>query len=150
MTVIGQTGRRAFQRLRVVRPPHSTTTTSQTPDGTPDAFSFTDVTNASLSTLETSNTITVSGINTTVSASISGDASSQVQQNGGAWGSGPLTVSNGDTLTVRHTSSPSNSTAVNTTLTIGGVSDTFTSTTVAATSSAGEPFGLLLALTKAA
>lgn len=104
------------------------------PDTTPDAFTLTDVTNAALSTVETSNTITVSGLGTgvTVSASISGDASSQIKLNSGSWGAGPVTVGNGDTVTVRNTSSASNSTAVNTTLTIGGVSDTFTSTTVAA------------------
>jgi hypothetical protein len=41
-------------------------------------------------------------------------------------------VVNGDTLAVRHTSSASASTAVNTTLTVGSTSDTFTSTTTSA------------------
>ncbi|HRT54712.1 MAG TPA: hypothetical protein P5291_11555, partial [Flavobacteriales bacterium] len=99
-----------------------------TADTTPDAFTFTDVANAALNTVQTSNTITVSGINATANVSISGGTYSK---NGGPYTSSDGTCVNGDTFTVQHTSSGSNSTAVNTTLTIGGVSDTFTSTTVA-------------------
>jgi hypothetical protein len=115
--------------------PRSTTlaiAVSNLNDTSPSAFSFTDVPSAPLSTLETSNTITIAGLGASDSAtaSISGDASSQLQKNGGTWGAGPVTVVNGDTLAVRHTSSASASTAVNTTLTVGATSDTFTSTTV--------------------
>jgi hypothetical protein len=104
------------------------------PDTICDAFTLNDVGGAPLATLETSNTITVAGLGAGVSvlATISGDASSQMQKNGGAWVAGPVSVVNTDTLAVRHTSSASNSTAVNTTLSIGGVSDTYTSTTAAA------------------
>lgn len=103
-------------------------------DTNPNAFTFTDVGSVPLSTLETSNTITIAGLGASDSAtaSISGAASSQLQKNGGSWVSGPVTVVNGDTLAVRHTSSASNSTAVNTTLTVGTTSDTFTSTTFTA------------------
>lgn len=103
-------------------------------DTTPNQFTFTDATGVSVSATQTSNTITLSGMNSTTSATLSGAASSELQVNGGAWGAGPATVGNGDQVAVRHTSSASNSTAVNTTLTIDGVSDTFTSTTVAAAS----------------
>ena len=98
-------------------------------DTTPDAFSFTDQTNVSLSTTISSGAITVSGIDAASAISISGGTYSI---NGGAYTSSSGTVTNGQTVTVQHTSSASNSTATNTTLTIGGVSDTFTSTTVAA------------------
>jgi len=39
-------------------------------------------------------------------------------------------INNGDTVVVRHTSSASAATVTNTTLTIGGISDTFSSTTL--------------------
>jgi len=44
----------------------------------------------------------------------------------------PGTVINSQTICVRHTSAAANSAVVSTTLTVGGVADTFTSTTVAA------------------
>ena len=96
-------------------------------DTTPDAFSFTDQTGVALTTVITSAAITVSGI----------DASAAITVTGGEYdinASGTFvsiagTVSNGDTVRARHTSSGSYLTAVNTVVTIGGVSDTFTSTT---------------------
>ena len=106
----------------------TSTTTTAAPDTTPDAFTFTDQTGVALNSLITSNTITVSGINTSTSISITGGTYSI---NGGAFTSGSGTVTNGQTVTVQHTSSSSYTTATNTTLTIGGVSDTFTSTTQA-------------------
>jgi len=103
--------------------------TSTSPaDTTPDAFTFTDQTNVALSSTITSNTITVSGISAASAISISGGTYSI---NGGAYTATSGTITNGQTVSVRHTSSASNSTATNTTLTIGGVSDTFTSTTLA-------------------
>ncbi|NTV50929.1 MAG: hypothetical protein HGA20_14975 [Geobacteraceae bacterium] len=96
------------------------------PDTTPAAFTFTDVTSAAFSTLYTSNTITVSGINTATEISITGG---EYQINGGSWVTSAGTVVNGNTVTVRNTSSGSASTAVNTVLTIGGVSDTYSTTT---------------------
>ena len=99
------------------------------PDMEPDAFSFTDQTGVALSTVVTSNSITVSGINAAADISVSGG---EYSINGGGFTSASGTVSNADTVVVRHTSSNANSTAVQTTLTIGGVSDTFSSTTLAA------------------
>ncbi len=104
---------------------------SGNPDTTPDQFTFTDQTNVPLSSVRTSNTITVSGIDTATNISITGG---EYSLNGGAtWtsSSGTGNIANGQTVIVRHTSSASYSTATNTTLTIGGVSDTFTSTTLA-------------------
>lgn len=102
-------------------------------DEIPNAFTFTDVTNATLSTVYTSDSATVAGLGTGVSTpiSISGGTYSK---NGAAYTSAAGTVVNGDVITLRQTSSPSNSTATNVTLTIGGVSDTWTVTTVAAAS----------------
>jgi M6 family metalloprotease-like protein len=95
-------------------------------DTTPDAFTFTDQTNVALNTTVTSNTITVSGICAPAFISITGGTYSI---NGGVYTSTTGTVSNGDTVTVRQTSSGSYSTTTNATLTIGGVSDTFSVTT---------------------
>jgi hypothetical protein len=104
-------------------------TSTTTPDTMPNSFSFTDQVNVALSAVITSNAITVSGINASTSISVAGG---EYSVNGGAYASTTGTVMNGDTVRVRHTSSASFSTATNTTLTIGGVSDTFTSTTLGA------------------
>lgn len=97
-------------------------------DTTPDAFTFTDVTNAARSTQYTSNQITVAGTDTPADVSITGGTYSK---NGGAYTSDAGTADSGDTFTVRCTSSSSWNTAVNVVLTIGGVSDTYTVTTLA-------------------
>jgi hypothetical protein len=95
-------------------------------DTTPDVFTFTDQTNVALNTVATSDTITVSGICAFATISISGGTYSI---NGGAYTSVSGMVGNGNTVTVRQTSSGSYSTTTNATLTIGGVSDTFSVTT---------------------
>ena len=97
-------------------------------DDVPDQFTFTAQTNVALSTIFTSNTITVSGIDPVSSISITGGSYSI---NGGSYTSADGIVNNGDTVTVQLTSSGSNSTATNATLTIGGVSGTFSVTTQA-------------------
>lgn len=118
-------------------------------DSTPSAFSFVDITNAALSTVYESNAITVAAIEAQATPAIT-ITGGEYSVNGGTYTSSAGTVTLGDSVTVRCTSSGSNSTAVNVALTIGGVSDTYTVTTLAAGSTAGEPIGLLLILTKAA
>lgn len=95
------------------------------PDTTPDPFTFADQTSVALSTLKISNTITVSGINASASISITGG---EYSINGGSFISSAGTVNNGNTVRVRLTSSSSYYTTTNATLTIGGVSDTFSVT----------------------
>ncbi len=102
--------------------------TTQAIDTTPNAFSFTAQTGAALSTLTTSNTITVSGINAAAPISITG-ASGQYSINGGTYTSLAGTVTNGQPVTVRQTSSASNGATTTATLTIGGVSGAFNVTT---------------------
>lgn len=98
-------------------------------DTVPNSFTFTDQTGVSISSLIVSAPITISGINSPATVSITGG---EWDKNGvNSWSSGGGFVSNGDTIRVRHTSSGSFSTAVNTVLTVGGVSDTFSSTTAA-------------------
>jgi N-acetylneuraminic acid mutarotase len=102
--------------------------TVDTTDMIPDPFTFTDQTGVALNTTVTSNTITVSGINAAASISITGGT---YAVNGLPYTSASGKVSNGDTVTVRMTSSGSYSTLANATLTIGGVSDIFSVTTQA-------------------
>lgn len=104
---------------------------SSASDTTPDAFTFTDQTDVALSTVIESNAITVLGINAPSAITVTGG---EYKINAGAYTSAPGSVELNDTVTARHTSSGSNSTAVNTVVTIGGVSDTFTTTTVASAS----------------
>jgi hypothetical protein len=104
-------------------------TFDQDADTTPNAFSFDDQTNAPLGTVIVSNTIAITGINTPTSVSITGG---EYQIEDGEWTNAPGSITPDQALTVRHTSSSSVATATNTVVTVGGVSDTFTSTTVAA------------------
>lgn len=98
-------------------------------DTTPDAFSFTDQTDVAVSTLTTSNTVTITGIDTATAISVTGG---EMSINSGAFTSSSTTVNVNDTVQLRVTSSASNSTAVAVTLDVGGVTDEWTVTTVAA------------------
>ena len=98
-------------------------------DAAPEPFAFTDQTDVALSTVTTSNAIAVDGIDTAAPISISGGT---YAINGGSYTSAGGSVIYGDTVTVRQTSSSSNSTTTDATLTIGGVSDTFSVTTLPA------------------
>lgn len=112
----------------------SVTTAAAAVDITPDAFAFTDATAQPLSTVVESNAITVSGIDAPAPFEVVGG---QYQKNGGSWvnglavsGTGPaLYVSNGDSIKLRVTTPASYSASSSSTLTINGVSDTFTATT---------------------
>ncbi|MBI5584163.1 MAG: LamG domain-containing protein, partial [Deltaproteobacteria bacterium] len=95
-------------------------------DLAPDAFAFTDVTGAALSTPFTSNVITVAGLGAHAPISITGG---QYSINGGAPTGAMGTVANGNTVTVQQTSAATFSTTTNVLLTIGTVSDTFSVTT---------------------
>lgn len=97
-------------------------------DTTPDQFTFADQTNVALNTTITSNSITVSGINAKASISVTGG---KFSINGGSFRTSSTTVSNGNTVRVQQTSSSANSATTNTVLTIGGVKDTFSVTTLA-------------------
>ena len=99
-------------------------------DTAPNAFSFTAQTGVPVNSVRTSNTITVGGINAPAPISISGVA-------GGSYSIGCTssfvttagTISNGQTVCVRHTASPSGGATVSSTLDIGGVTAAFSSTT---------------------
>jgi hypothetical protein len=96
-------------------------------DATPDAFTFTDQNGVALDTLITSDAVTLSGLTTSASISVSG-GEYELNTNG-SWSSAAGTVVNGDSVRLRTTSSTSGETAVDVVLDINGVSDTFTITT---------------------
>lgn len=96
-------------------------------DTTPDAFTFTDQSGVNTSTTITSAPVTITGIDAAATITITGGT---YDINGsGSFTSSAGTVNNGDTVRARHTSSANYNTATDTTVTVGGVSDTFTSTT---------------------
>jgi len=95
-------------------------------DGTPNDFYFAPLIDQPLSTLLSSNTILVNGIDIPVAISITGG---EYSINGGAWVSTAGTVVNGDTVQVRQTSSATGGATTNAVLTIGGAMGTFSVTT---------------------
>ncbi|MBI5100221.1 MAG: LamG domain-containing protein [Nitrospirae bacterium] len=99
------------------------------PDTTPDPFPFDPVTGAARSTLYTSNTITISGINVPAEVTITGGEYSVGCT--ATFINTESTVVNGDTVCVRQTSSPNYSTPTTATLTIGEGSGDFNVTTLA-------------------
>jgi YVTN family beta-propeller protein len=97
----------------------------------PDPFSFNSVTDATRSATVESESINITGLSHPAAISISGGA---YEINGsGTWTDSPGTVNPGDTVKVSLTSAASFATTTTATLTIGGVSGTFSVTTLADT-----------------
>lgn len=96
-------------------------------DTVPDQFTFTDQSGVALSATITSAAVTITGIDAAAAITISGGTYDI--DGSGTFTADPGTVTNGQTVRARHTSSASYLTATNTVVTIGGVSDTFRSIT---------------------
>lgn len=111
-----------------------TVTPDSPSDTTPDAFAFTDQSGVGISSTITSAAITITGINAAADITVSGGT---YNINGGAFTAVAGTVVDGDEVQARHTSSASYLTLTSTTVTIGGVSDTFSSTTRSEPASGG-------------
>jgi uncharacterized delta-60 repeat protein len=105
-------------------------TTTLEADTTPDAFSFAAQTDVALSTATSSAAVSIAGINAATTIAVKGG---EYSINSSSFTSMAGTLVNGDTVTVRHTSSASVNTDTYSTLVIGGVSATFTSNTAAST-----------------
>ncbi len=101
-------------------------------DRTPDSVSFTTQTNVDRSTVTLSNIVTISGIEVPVDITVSGGW--QYSINGWWFTSASSTISSGNTVQVRLTSSSSYSTSKVAYLTVGSSIFTFTVTTEAAPS----------------
>ncbi|MEM7100619.1 MAG: DUF11 domain-containing protein [Pseudomonadota bacterium] len=97
------------------------------PDTTPTPFSFDDRADALTDTQILSNVIQVADVNSETNISVVGG---QYSINGGAFTSDADVINNGDTVQLAVTTPTTNSTSVDVVLTIGGVSDTWTVTTV--------------------
>ena len=105
---------------------YSVTTGAVAADTTPDQFTFTDQENVDRDTVITSGPVTIAGINAAAAISV---ANGEYSIDGGAFTSTAGTVTNGQEVAVRHTSSANSGSVVTTTLTVGGVSDAFSSST---------------------
>ena len=92
----------------------------------PDAFTFIDQTNVTLSGTATGQVyLTGMGIGKTVSVSQTGG---QLARGAASFGSGPTNMMNGDALNAKATVSGSNGVATNVVVSAGATSDTFTAT----------------------
>lgn len=100
-------------------------------DSTPSAFTITDRTGQNLNTLVSSFSGSISGINIPAAISISGagEFSMNGTPAGYPWGTDPALITRGERVDVRHTTASTPGTVTTSTITIGGVSETFTSTT---------------------
>jgi uncharacterized delta-60 repeat protein len=103
--------------------------TSTAADSIPDPFTFTAQTNSPLDTVVTSNNITVQGI-TGYSTATATNGTFSIGCTG-SFVTSSIYITNGTELCVRHTTSSQFATSVTTTLSVGGVSAPFTSTTLA-------------------
>lgn len=95
-------------------------------DGTPDAFTFATQTGVEPGSVVTSAAVTISGYDTPVNISVVGG---EYSINGAAFTGSPGGLSPGDAVSLRHTASSAFLSDTITTLTIGGISGRFTSTT---------------------
>lgn len=108
----------------------SSTSSTSVIDTTPNPYSFTAVVDAELSAMIESAPVTISGINTATTVSITGG---EYSINGSAFTASAGSISNGQSIVVRVTASASHSTTVTAQLTLGNVAETFSVTTKADT-----------------
>jgi uncharacterized delta-60 repeat protein len=108
---------------------YTTTATTTPADTTPDAFDFEDQTSVPRSTSVSANIVTISGI--TGAAAVSVENGRHSVGCTGSYRTTSSTITNGQTLCIDTYSSASFSTARTATIAIGGVTDTFTVTTLA-------------------
>ena len=99
------------------------------PDTVPDDFFFTTQAGVPLSTPRTSNAVAPAGLEGVASVSVANGE--YAIGCGGAFTAAPGYLAPGQSVCVRHVSSASRGASVVTTLTVGGISGTFTSTTSA-------------------
>src|SRR5688500_11442038 len=97
------------------------------PDSTPDPFELGQVASAVLGASYASAAVAVTGTSAPAAVSIVGG---EYALNGGAWTTTPGSANPGDAVQVRRTAAATVATAADVVLTIGGVSDAFTVTTV--------------------
>ena len=107
-------------------------------DSTPAAFSFADAAGQGLSTVVTSDNVTVMAIDNTTTLTLTGTGC-EYSVNGAAFATADDNVTLNDNVALRVTSSASHNTAVSCTLNIGGVTDVWRVTTLAAVNNPQTP-----------
>ena len=118
----------------------SFTITTRAQDVTPSAFTFTDETGINRGAVETSNEITIGGMDSDagVTASFSGTNSDFRYHNGSVWSAyrtaNVTSVANGYKFQIRTTASSDFATKRDATLTVGGISDVYSVTSESAVS----------------
>jgi hypothetical protein len=95
-------------------------------DTTPNPFSFISAASRPLAVDAFSNEIVITGINAPAPVTL---VNGLMSVNGGAFGPAPATIVNGTAIRLRHTTASASFANAVSTLTIGGVTGTFTSTT---------------------
>lgn len=95
-------------------------------DATPDPFTLIDQTGLATNTVAVSQAVTINGINVPTPIAVTGG---EYSINGGAFTAVPGNISNGNAVRVRITSASAANATTQATLTIGGISDTFSVTT---------------------
>jgi len=96
-------------------------------DSTPDGFTFIDQVDIEFDTLVQSDSIDISGIDVASTISITGG---EYSIDGATFVTTDGSVNNGQSITVQQTSSSTSKTVTDVVLTVGGVSDTFSVTTI--------------------
>lgn len=132
LSMTGSTGALSSEVTVIVLPP----------DNEADVFTFDSIINAELSTLYTSNIITISGLEVCQEAFASNGA--QMSVNGGAFSTATQTVCSGDTVQLRMTSSATNSTKKTSTLTVGVTTGNWNITTKSLGSNVPNDFSLMM------
>lgn len=104
-------------------------TLTEARDNLANPFAFVDLADVARGVTVESNLVTITGINDATPISVSGGSFSI---NGGTWRTHPGYAYNGDVVKVQHVAASAHGTRTDTVLTVGTVSDIFSSTTVAA------------------
>ncbi len=120
------------RRFRLVRGGQSLDSFASELDAVPAAFTLTPQIPVPRAELRTSDPVTISGLTTVTGIGVSGAPGSSYSINGGPFSTQPGSVTNGDVVRVRHTSSAAHSSPTTTVLTIGGVTGEFVTHTVPA------------------
>ena len=110
-------------------------------DTIPNAFNFTNLTNAPIGSLVTSNTFVVTGLGASSPISITGGNAEYIINSTGGYSNLDGFINNNDTVAVRTTSSYDHNTTADVVLTIGGISSTYTVTTISDGGSGGDGGG---------
>lgn len=111
----------------------------------PNSFSFPSKTNVAISLSGvTSDPIAITGINSSVNVFVTGSASAQYSKNDGEWTGSPGLAVAGDIFKVRVNSSDSYATTTSASLTVGGVTATFSVTTISETASGNSGYKIVL------